>query len=103
MKGFTVRVKLGDVPEYELAVEGDCDPTALARQFDIALADCNVEYASKRASGRLGPPVGRQLEAGHYARYRSRMVQSGAPSGQLKDPILAVDDAEWQRVAGVRP
>ena len=102
VQGFTVRVKLGDVPEYELAVEGDCDSDALARRFDQALAACNVEYASKRASGRLGAPIGCRLEAGHYARYRSHMVRGGAPSGQLKDPIIAVDDEEWHKVSEVR-
>ena len=102
VQGFTVRVKLGDVPEYDLVFEGNCEPSALAQGFDRALAQCNVEYASKRASGRLGAPVARRLEAGHYARLRAHMVQNGAPSGQLKDPVIAIDDAEWQRASEVR-
>ncbi len=98
LDGFTVGIQSGEVPNYTVAVEGDCEVSAVAMNFDHSLAQLNVEYASKRASGRLGPPEGRRLSPGHYARYRSRMVASGAPAGQLKDPIIAIDASEWIRV-----
>jgi len=54
-----------DPPRYRLYLEGP-SPAAeeFARRFDLAIGDLNVEYASKRSSGRLGcvdpillPPV----------------------------------------------
>lgn len=46
----------GDAPHYELRIEkpGDIDVVALAMAVDKALGELNIEYASKRKSGRLG-------------------------------------------------
>jgi hypothetical protein len=71
---------------------------ALAGQLDEALVRSNVEYASKRKSGRLGPVLVEWLPAGTYARYRAERVREGAPDGQVKDPILALDEPALERV-----
>jgi hypothetical protein len=43
------------------------------------------------------------LPAGTYDRYRAARVREGAPDGQVKDPILALDEAALERVrAAVR-
>ncbi len=99
--GFTVRICAGEVPMYEVAVEGG-DAT-LVSAFDEALGACNVEYAGKRKSGRLSEPRAIVLPQGTYSRYRAIRIDEGAPEGQLKDPILAMNEEEWdmvQRAAG---
>jgi len=96
--GFTARVRVGETPVYTIAFEGACDEEQVAHQFDRELRKQNVEYDSKRASGRIAPPTGLRLSAGHYARLRASRVQAGASPGQIKDPIIAVDDVEWDRV-----
>ena len=98
--GFTVHPELGDIPSYVIAFEGKVCSSSLVEQFDQALQSINVEYAGKRVSGRLGLPRILHLESGHYARYRLRRMSEGAPEGQLKDPILALDDVEWTAVVG---
>ena len=99
--GFTARVRVGETPVYTIAFEGHCDEGQLAEQFDRALRKQNVEYDSKRASGRIAPPQGVRLSSGHYGRLRASRVQAGASPGQIKDPIIAIDDMEWRRVLEV--
>jgi hypothetical protein len=98
--GFSVRAQMGITPHYLLVFEGETDESTLSKRFDEALMRSNVEYASKRASGRLNPVQFQRLPNGHYAQYRSRRVAEGAPEGQLKDPILALDDKEWAQILG---
>jgi hypothetical protein len=103
--GFTARLCWGEVPAIELAVEGEGlpMPSALASAFDQALREVNVEYDDKRGSDRLGLPRVRALAAGSYAAWRARRVEEGAPEGQVKDPLIAVDEAEWARVVQALP
>ena len=96
--GFTARVRVGETPVYTIAFEGLCDEEELAKRFDRELRKQNVEYDSKRASGRIAPPLGLRLDAGHYGRLRASRVQAGASPGQIKDPIIAIDQTEWNRV-----
>jgi len=96
--GFTVGVKMGDVPRYVIAFEGKSSGSAVAETFDLALSNLNVEYESKRKSGRLGVPEWCVLPSGHYTRYRAQRLAEGAPDGQLKDPVLAINAVEWERV-----
>jgi len=96
--GFCARVRQGEVPVFEVAVEGDGDPARLLQAFDTALTEQNVEYAGKRKSGRLGAPEPVILAEGSFARYREDRVREGAPEGQVKDPILALDDHTWAQV-----
>lgn len=101
--GFTLGVERGLVPRYRLAVElegASPDLEALAAALDRALAALNVEYAGRRESGRLAPPVALRVPEGTFLRYRQARVLEGAPEGQVKDPVLALDDAEWTRVLG---
>ncbi|RME20958.1 MAG: hypothetical protein D6798_19235, partial [Deltaproteobacteria bacterium] len=100
--GFTVRARRAELPWHEVAIEGLSEPAArrwLAR-YDEALAGLNMEYANKRRTERLGPPALRLLGPGTYGRWRAARVAAGAPAGQVKDPLLAVDDDEWRAVVG---
>ena len=63
-----------------------------------ALRAVNLEYESKRETDRLAPATAEHLPAGTYLRFRRRRVASGAPEGQVKDPIVALDDVEWARL-----
>jgi hypothetical protein len=98
LEGFTVRVEMAETPMYVLAFEGKNVGNGLSEQFDLALSKENVEYEGKRRSGRLGPPRAEALGPGHYARYRAALVRAGAPAGQVKDPVIAVDESEWKAV-----
>lgn len=100
--GFTLGLRLGEVPRYRLAVElaEEADPGPLALAMDEALRALNVEYEGRRESGRLGPPGVQRVVAGTFLGYRQRRVAAGAPEGQVKDPVLSVDDEEWARVVG---
>jgi hypothetical protein len=103
--GFCARTHWDEVPAVVLAVEGPAPP-GLAPRFDVALAALNPEYAGKRASGRLGEARVEVLPGGTFARFRSARVAAGAPDGQVKDPVIARDAAEWARVrdaAGLPP
>jgi len=88
------------VPVFEVAVEADGDIAGLLAVFDTALAEQNVEYAGKRSSGRLGSPVATYMAQGSFARYREQRARDGASEGQVKDPILALDEATWIRLVG---
>jgi len=106
--GFTVRSVLEEIPYYELGIEpylsnADADIEAsewasVLQEFDKALCQENVEYAGRRKSGRLGPPQMRQLAPGTYRCYRIARAEMGAPDSQIKDPIMALNEAEWDAV-----
>lgn len=61
-----------------------------AKDLDEALSQRNVEYASKRKSGRIAPAVLRVLEAGQYDQFQRRAMREGARDGQFK--ILRLTD-----------
>jgi hypothetical protein len=95
--GFTLRLVLAERPWYELAIEAP-EPAvaALPALLDEALGRHNVEYASKRRSGRLDPVRVHSLPAGTYAALRRRRVAEGVPEGQYKHPSMALDEAAWE-------
>ena len=102
--GFSARIRWGDVPVFELAVEG-CEQHQLPRfaaAFDRALRAENIEYEAKRDSARLGPVAATPLPDGTLHRWRAARVAAGAPEGQVKDPVLCVTDEEWARVMAAR-
>lgn len=71
---------------YRIHVE--CDgrplPAGFADALDAALAARNLEYAAKRASGRLGPPAVSALASGTGHRYRVHCVGRGQRDAQYK-------------------
>ncbi len=58
--------------------------TVLAKDVDELLARSNIEYGSKRSSGRLGPIVGRDLSPGAADAYRAACVADGQRDAQFK-------------------
>lgn len=70
---------------YTLLLEAEGgEGAALGPAFDAALAVRNIEYESKRRSGRLGPPEVRRLRAGAGATYRGWCVSRGQRDAQFK-------------------
>src|SRR5262245_22457256 len=68
---------------------------ALAGRLDDRLCRLNVEYESKRASGRLGPVRLEPVPAGFWARWdRERLRRSGGAMEQYKHPCL-INDAQF--------
>ncbi len=59
--------------------------------IDGALCRHNIEYASKRKSGRLAPPVLRVLEPGQFDAYQRDALKAGARDGQFKILRLTAD------------
>jgi GH3 auxin-responsive promoter len=84
-------------PFYGLFLEeGDVSNLELLRRFvdvfDSALGDRNIEYAAKRASGRLGPVRVEVLPNGAWQRWdRDRLAKSGGSPEQFKHPCLIGD------------
>ena len=75
---------------YQLCVEPDAavDGAALTEALDHALAQRNVEYADKRASGRLHPPAVALLRRGAGDAYKRQALASGQREGQFKYLLL---------------
>lgn len=90
-------------PHYGLFVEaGEVAAAAaerLARRLDERLCQLNVEYESKRGSGRLGALRVETVPAGFWARWdRARLARSGGPLEQYKHPCL-IGDLNFAREA----
>jgi hypothetical protein len=79
---------------YCAYVEADAEPhriVALATALDAKLAALNIEYASKRSSGRLRPLRIVALRAGTGRAYREHYVRKGQRESQFK--VLSLRDA----------
>lgn len=78
--------------EYDEA-PGDEEGLRTARVLDQALCRHNIEYASKRKSGRLAPAVLRVLEPGQFEAFQRRALEHGAHDGQFKILRLVADES----------
>lgn len=98
MTRFTVCPAWADPPHYVLCFEkGDfeadeADWHKRASAFDRALERLNVEYASKRSSGRLGALEVRWLPPGTFSRLEAeRIAVADGRAEQVKHPYLVPD------------
>jgi hypothetical protein len=85
--GFFLMLADTGTATYRLYVEGPIHRHELDRiagTVDDTLARLNVEYRSKRASGRLQPVIARELRAGTGVAYRSHCVGNGQRDAQFK-------------------
>lgn len=90
---FVMMLADEDARAYRLYLElagtaRERDPE-LARAVDERLAQLNVEYQSKRASGRLALPDVAVLRAGAAEAYKRHCVAGGQREGQFKTVALA--------------
>ena len=92
------------LPGYGLFVEQDDLPSVaagedLARRLDEELCQTNIEYESKRASGRLAPVRLLRVRAGFWARWdRERLQHTGGTLEQYKHPCLIGDHGFHEEV-----
>ncbi|MDH3704229.1 MAG: GH3 auxin-responsive promoter family protein, partial [Alphaproteobacteria bacterium] len=74
--------------EYRLYLESDGPPglgaAELAADLDRRLAELNIEYAEKRASGRLGALRAAYLAPGTGDAYMRDLLAAGQRDAQLK-------------------
>jgi hypothetical protein len=79
-------------PAYRLFLEDDPSLrpplSELAAAVDRHLGDLNIEYHSKRASGRLAPLTLAWLKPGAGEAYKAACVRSGQREGQFKPVVL---------------
>jgi hypothetical protein len=77
---------------YQLYVEvqtsARADAEAVSRAVDARLGGLNIEYESKRASGRLGPLRVSWLIPGTADAYKAAAVRTGKREGQFKPAVL---------------
>ncbi|MGQ0744977.1 MAG: GH3 auxin-responsive promoter family protein [Acidimicrobiales bacterium] len=98
---------LADTPNasYRLYLEGPLgrgELERLARAVDDALVRLNIEYRSKRASGRLHPVVAQELRAGTGEAYRSYCIGNGQREAQFKVmPLQRAEDCSFDLAASV--
>lgn len=98
---------LADTPMagYRLYLEGPLgrgELARLARSVDDTLARLNIEYRSKRASGRLHPVVAQELRVGTAEAYRSYCVGNGQRDAQFKVmPLQRAEDCTFDLAAAV--
>ena len=86
-----------------LESEGTIEADALAGVLDHALAQRNIEYRDKRASGRLHPPEIISLRPGSGDAYKQHALARGQREGQFKYLVLqyrrecCFDFGPWER------
>jgi hypothetical protein len=81
-------------PKYVLVLETpECPPDDSARDLDMRFRAVNSRYELKRNFGDLQQLEIVSVAQGTFERYRQRLVQRGAPAGQVKDKLLHKDGA----------
>ncbi len=90
--GFVLMVADEVTQSYALFVEAAgaaaADAPVVAGAVDAALAARNLEYASKRASGRLLAPALTWVRPGAGEAYKAACVRAGQREGQYKPSVL---------------
>ena len=103
--GFFLVLADAEAAGYTLLLEGpataDWRDGEVAAAVDSRLAAANVEYASKRRSGRLAPLRLRRLRPGAGDAYRTHCVAAGQRDAQFKYLHLQYADAVGFDFAGL--
>jgi hypothetical protein len=81
---FYVMVAEVETQQYTLYVEHASLPAPVAEEVDKALAEVNVEFQSKRESGRLKPVVVRCVRPDTGDSYRTHCINKGQRESQFK-------------------
>lgn len=94
---FVLQGHFAHPPYYELSLEcdGKADADVLAERLDRALRELNLEYDSKRNSGRLGGVRAACVPEGSFARQERRMIaERRGRAEQYKHKYLLTDVVE---------
>lgn len=83
---FHIAIAEEAAARYVVYVESEqtLDAPRLAEALDQSLSRLNIEYAAKRKSGRLRPPILHRLANGAGAAYRAWCVSRGQRDAQFK-------------------
>ncbi len=108
---FVLCPRWDDPPYYALRVEAGCcrgiDRDRLGELLDAELGEANVEYASKRHSGRLGAIRVEPVADSYFARLtEQRICDRGGRREQYKHQFLYTEvdtDTDFPRPAGDTP
>jgi GH3 auxin-responsive promoter len=96
---FFIVVADDQIAGYTLFVEilgGTRQPDGLAARVDRRLGELNIEYHSKRASGRLQPLKMTVLKSQAADAYKAACVLAGQREGQFKPVVLQYrQDLKW--------
>lgn len=99
-KGFPNHVLIspewGDPPRYSVTVESDSAEKkewgSLLEQLDRQLSELNVEYRSRRTSGRLAAPTVKLVPTGSFERMKKEHIEKvGGRREQYKHVYLSPD------------
>jgi sterol desaturase/sphingolipid hydroxylase (fatty acid hydroxylase superfamily) len=74
--------------EFYVELKEKQDGSKVVEWLDKALQDINLEYRTKRLSGRLSPIVPHLLVAGTYEAYKVHQLAKGQKEGQFKVMLL---------------
>ena len=88
---FDFFILLGDEQnlQYKLYIDCEaCDKAELLASFEGALRELNVEFATKRESGRLKETAVSLVGAGTYEAYKEHCIANGQREGQFKYMVL---------------
>ena len=97
MRSYLLLPSWAEPPYYSLLVEetdlaGPAAAELLAGSVEEHLRACNLEYASKRDTLRLGPVRTIRLPEGAWAEFQKRrLARSGGTVEQYKQPHLIPD------------
>jgi hypothetical protein len=90
--GFFLLVADEESSSYHLFLEADREARSsrpeIAAEVDRRLEELNLEYHSKRASGRLAPLTMSLLEPGAGDAHKAACVRAGQREGQFKPVVL---------------
>ena len=86
---FQTTNQIIEIVEFSMKIS-NAKAIKLINEIDAALYKSNIEYASKRNSMRLAPPVLRIVRQGEFEKYRKRKIESGNSDGTFK--ILRLTD-----------
>jgi hypothetical protein len=88
---FFLLVANEEPSSYTLFLERDAgraEPQSFAGHVDTRLGELNLEYHSKRTSGRLGPLTVAWLTGDAAEAYKTACVRAGQREGQFKPAVL---------------
>jgi hypothetical protein len=88
---FDFFILLGDERELQYRLYIDCEPSGRAEVvavFEEALRELNVEFETKRESGRLKETQVSFVASGTYEAYKEHCIANGQREGQFKYMVL---------------
>ncbi|MFH0964198.1 MAG: GH3 auxin-responsive promoter family protein [Planctomycetota bacterium] len=98
---FTMFPRWGDPPHYSILVEegalAGVSEEAFVERLDKVLCELNMEYESKRHTGRLGPVTLDRVADGTWDRYRSWKIENNRGRLEQYKHVYLEQDFEYRK------